>query len=169
MKIESYPKPLLPLSSSMILPSHFPSKYSVFSPEKEQIIVLNLASKFFLSDCFSKEITFSRFLASLRGSPAKIAESTPGKPHSSSISKPESSAIVGIFVIAKSPDAFKKAFSLKVLPLSSISILLGKSSFIIKSSIFSIWNSLKICKNSLFLCSLFVASRSDSFFIFFNQ
>ena len=69
------------------------------------------------------------FSSSVAFSPQYLAEYTPGLPSSASTDNPESSAMAGIPVALKAAFAFIKAFSAKVVPVSSTSPRFTPASF----------------------------------------
>ena len=93
IKTGSYPKPLFPLRSLIILPGQMPSKKNSLPSRISEITVLKLAVLRLVK-------SFSILSSKLLLSPAYLALFTPGSPCSASTSRPVSSLKQFLFVIS---------------------------------------------------------------------
>ena len=88
-KTGSYPNPFLPTLSSVIVPSHIPSKRCSFPFQIREITVLNLADLSDIPSNFSSNL--SMFFSNDFSSPAYLALKTPGSLFNDATSSPVSS------------------------------------------------------------------------------
>ena len=150
----SYPNPLSPAGRVAIWPGHSAWTTSDWlfgaASTKQQVKWAERSSP---TSPPSSDKSLALFAASLFGSPAKRAEYTPGWPSSASTQRPESSANTIVWSSFAIVSAFKRAFSSKVVPVSSTSSNSGKSRSVFTEYPFGS----KISANSLAFPTLFVA------------